>query len=106
MEVLHNRKHIFDNQTNWANKKKEFAVVALDSEYKVFIIHIVAPNVDLSNEVYSSKKAQIAHLKVDEVLTKIFSKFADFADIFLPKLAIKLFKHTGINDYAIELIDN
>ena len=52
------------------------------------------------------KKAQIAHLKVDKVSTKVSSKYTNFVDIFLPKLAAKLHKYTRINNYAIELVDN
>lgn len=56
--------------------------------------------------MHSSRRVQIAHLKVDEASTKVFSKYANFADIFLPKLAIELLEHTGINDYAIKLVDD
>ncbi len=56
--------------------------------------------------MYPSKKAQIAHLKIDEAFIEVFSKYADFADIFLLKLVIELLKHININDPTIELIDN
>ena len=56
--------------------------------------------------MHSSSKTQTAHLKMDEVFTKILSKYADFADIFSPKLVAKLFKHTEINNYIIVFIDN
>ncbi len=62
--------------------------------------------VDLGNEVHPSGKAQIAHLKVDEAPTKLLSKYADFTDVFSPKLAIELSEYTGINDHAIELVDD
>ena len=52
------------------------------------------------------KKAQIAHLKVDEALIKIPSKYADFADVFSLKLVAELPKHTRIHDHAIELVDD
>ena len=52
------------------------------------------------------KKAQIAHLKVNKASTKVFSKYADFADVFLPKLAAELLKHIRINDYTIKLIND
>ncbi len=86
--------------------KKEFVVAALDPEYEAFIVYVAALSVDSVDEVHPSRKAQIAHLKADEALTKISSKYADFADVFLPKLAAKLPEHTGINDYAIELVDD
>ncbi len=34
------------------------------------------------------------------------SKYADFANVFSPKLAAELSKHIGIIDYAIELVDD
>ncbi len=56
--------------------------------------------------MHSSKRAQIANLKADEAFTKVRSKYADFADVFSPNLAVELPKHTGINDHAIELVDD
>ena len=52
------------------------------------------------------KRAQIAHLKTDETSTKVPSKYADFTNVFSLKLAIKLSKHTKINNHTIELVDN
>ncbi len=52
------------------------------------------------------KRAQIAHLKVDEASIKVPSKYADFVDIFSPNLAVELLKHTKINNHAIELVDD
>ena len=63
-------------------------------------------SVNSGDEIYPLRKAQIAHLKVDKASIKILSKYADFADVFLPKLAAKLPKYTRINNFAIELIDN
>ena len=56
--------------------------------------------------MHPSKRAQIAHLKSDKVSIKVSSKYADFADVFSPKLAVELFKYIEINNYAIELVDN
>ena len=52
------------------------------------------------------RKTQIAQLKADKASSKVSSEYADFANIFSPKLAAKLPKHTRINDYAIELVDD
>ena len=49
--------------------------------------------------------AQIAALKQDEALTKVLSKYVDYADVFLFDLAIELSKNTGINKNTIELQD-
>ncbi len=56
--------------------------------------------------MYPSKKAQIGHLKADEALTNVPNKHADFADIFLPKLAVELPEYTRINNHAIKFVDN
>ncbi len=56
--------------------------------------------------MHPSRRAQIAHLKADETPTEVPSEYADFADVFLPKLAAELSEHTGINDHAIDLVDD
>ncbi len=56
--------------------------------------------------MHLSKKVQIAYLKVDKVITRVFSEYTDFGDVFLPKLTVKPPKHTRINNYAIELVDD
>ncbi len=56
--------------------------------------------------MHPSKKAQIAHLKADEALSKVSSKYADFADVFSLKLALEFLEYTKINNYTIKLIDN
>ncbi len=87
-------------------RKKEFAVVALDLEHEAFVVHIAALSVDSGDEMHPSRRAQIAHLKADEAPTKVLSEYADFADVFSPKLAAELPEYTGINDHAIELVDD
>ncbi len=67
---------------------------------------MAALSVDLGDKVHPSRRAQIAHLKVDEAFTKVPRKYADFADVFLPKLAAELLEHTGINGHAIKLVDD
>ena len=56
--------------------------------------------------MYLLKRAQIAQLKADEALSKVPSKYADFADVFSPKLAVEFLKHPRINNHAIKLMDN
>ena len=87
---------------------KKFVVVALDLKYKVIIIYIVALNIcsNISDNIYPLKIAQIAYLKANKAFIEVFSNYTNFANIFSPKLAIKLPKYRGINDYAIELVDN
>lgn len=56
--------------------------------------------------MYLSKSAQIAYLKADKAFTKVFSKYTDFADVFLLKLAAKPPEHTRINNHTIKLVDD
>ena len=56
--------------------------------------------------MHPSRRAQIAPLKVDEAFFKMPSKYADFVDVFSPKLAAELSEHIEINDYAIRLVDD
>ena len=86
--------------------KKEFAATVLDLKYKTFVIHIAALSINPGDKLYPSRRAQIAYLKVDNVRTKVPSEYADFVDVFSPKLAPKLPEHTGIHDHTIELVDN
>lgn len=87
-------------------KKKKFAAVAFNPEYKAFVLHVAALSIDSGDEVYPSRRAQIAHLKVDEAPIEVFNKYADFTDIFLAKLVAELPEHMEINDYAIKLVDD
>ncbi len=71
-------------------------------EHKVFKVYVVALNIDKDDEMHSSKKAQIAQLKANKALTKIPGEYADFADVFSPKLTAELSEYTGIKDHTIE----
>ena len=42
----------------------------------------------------------------NEAPTLISTEYSDFANVFSPKLALKLPEYTGINNHAIKLIDN
>ncbi len=73
-------------------RKKRFVVIPLNLDYKAFVVYIVILNISFDTKIYLSKKVQIAYLKVDEVYTKTSSKYANFVDVFSPKLAIEFFK--------------
>ncbi len=85
---------------------KEFAGVALDPEHEIFMVHIAAFSINSGDEEYSSRRDRIAHLKADKVPSEMPSKYADFADIFSLKLAVKLPEYTRIKNHAIELVDD
>ncbi len=86
--------------------KKEFAAAALDPEHEAFVVYVAALSVDSGDEMHPSRRAQITHLRADEAPTKVPSEYADFADVFSPKLATELPEHTEINDHAIKLVDD
>ena len=86
-------------------EKKEFAAAALDLEHEVFVVHIAAFRVDPGDKMHPSKRAQIAHLKADEALIEVLSEYANFADVFSLKLVAEFLEY-GINNHAIELVDN
>ncbi len=87
-------------------RKKEFATAALDPKHKALIIHVNALSVNLSDEIHLSRRAQIGHLKADEVPSKVPSKYTDFANVFSRKLVGELPEHTEINNHVIELVDD
>lgn len=45
-------------------------------------------------------------MEVDDILTAILFKYANFTDIFSPNLVVELLEYIAINDYAIKLIDS
>ena len=55
--------------------------------------------------VHPSRRPQRTSLIAEETPIKVPVKYADFADVFSPDLASELPKHTGINNYAIKLVD-
>lgn len=83
-----------------------FVVAVLDLEHEVFVIHIVAFGKNSSDEINSLRKTLIAHLKANKAPTKVPSEYAEFTNIFLPKLATELSEHTRINNHIIELVDD
>ena len=85
-------------------EKKNFLATALNLEHKAFIVYVIILSVDIGDKMHLLKRAQIVYLKVDKALTKVFNKYIDFADVFLPKLVAKLFKHMRIN--KIKFMDN
>ena len=75
-------------------------------EYKVFVIQIVALSINLDNEMHPLRKAQIAYQKMDEASIEVLSKYVNFANVFLLKLAVELLKYIRINNHTIKLIDD
>ncbi len=55
--------------------------------------------------IHPSRTAQIAALQWDKAPTKISAEYFDYADVFPSDLAMELPENTGINEYAIKLIE-
>ena len=69
-------------------------------------MHIIALEILLSRmTIHLLQTAQIATLQQNEAPTKVPPKYADFANVFSPNLAMKLPENTGIDKHATELED-
>ena len=80
--------------------KKEFAAATLDPRYDTFVVYIASLSFTLLNST-----PQISGLIAKKAPTKITAEYLDFANIFSLDLASKLLEYTGINNYAIELVN-
>ena len=92
--------------------KKEFADAAFDPEHETYVVHVglVRSNASPSSSplelnVHPSCRPQVSDLIAEKALMKVPAEYLDFADVFFPDLASELLEHTGINNYAIELVD-
>lgn len=92
--------------------EKEFAAVALDSEYENFVVYVVFiyiisfSIISLDANVNLFHRLQIAYLITKKTIKKVFFKYANFADIFSSHLVYKLPEHTEINNHAIKLVNS
>ena len=94
-------------------EKKKFAVAAFDSEHETYIIYItsfsstslVTSSGSTLLNVHSSWRLQIFGLIAKNVFTKVFNKYANFADVFFSDLTSESSKHTKIINHTIELIN-
>ena len=92
--------------------KKEFTAAALNLEYEIYVVHIesvssiASPSSSpLELDVHLFHRPQMSDLIIEETLTKVPTEYLDFADVFSPDLTSEFPKHTGINDYAIKLVN-
>ena len=84
--------------------KKEFAKTALDKEFKLFVIHIAGLEALLARMmIHFLQQASIAALKQNEALTKVSSKYLDYANIFSFDLTMELPENISINYHTIKL---
>ena len=90
-------------------RKKEFTATAFHPRHKTFIVHVASfesPSSTQEGDVHLFRRAQIAALVANKAHTSISTEYSDFADVFSPELVSELLEHTGINDHAMELVDD
>ena len=56
--------------------------------------------------MYPFRRLQISALIAEKAPTKVFAKYLDFVNLFFSDFASKFPKHTGINNYAIKLVED
>ena len=89
--------------------KKKFAATILDPRYETFVVYIASlesPSNNQERNIHLFRKVQIAALVANNTLTSISTEYSNFADDFSPKLVSNLSEYIGINNHAIELVDN
>ena len=88
-------------------RKKEFAAAAFNLRHETFIVHVaILESFSQKNNNHLFCRAQIAVIVANEAPISLPIKYSDFADVFFPELASGFHELTGINDYAIKLVDN
>lgn len=87
-------------------KNKEFAIVALDSENGIYIIHVVSFVIFDMSKIYLFCTAQRVSLQVKGTSRIIFPKYSDFVNIFSLELAIELPENMEIKTHGINLISS
>ena len=88
--------------------KKEFAAAALDSEHEIYVVHVTSFSFTplVAFNVHPSRRSQRSGLIAKEAPIKVSAEYLDFADVFSLDLMSELLEHTGINDYAIKLVND
>ena len=88
--------------------KKEFVAVALNSKHETYVVHVASLSSTplASLNVHPFRRLQIFGLIAKEAFTKVPAKYLDFVNVFSADLASELPKHPGINNHAIELVED
>ena len=84
--------------------KHEFARTALHENSETFVVHVAAL-INSKLAIHPSRAYLLPTLQQDKAPTEITPKYADYADVFSPDLAMKLSENTDINEHAIELVE-
>ena len=81
---------------------KEFVIVALDVNSKIFILHVAIQKWE-KIRIYFKKQAYIRVLLFDKTFTKVLAEYSDYSNVFLIENAVDLSENTKINEHAIKL---
>lgn len=82
-------------------RKTKFSAYTIDLGSKIFEFHIIASK---SDNIYPIYRIQLALFLVNRTFIIVFSKYAEFIDIFSSNNANKLLNYININNYLINLI--
>ena len=77
--------------------------MALDENSKTFLVYLAALKAE--ELTHPLEIAEIAALQGDKALTKIWTKYSNYTDIFLFDLIMELLENTDMNENVIELIE-
>ena len=76
--------------------------MALNTDNKIFVMHVASLAKPKTVPIYLSCQAQVALLISEE--TEIFTKYSDFFNVFSSDFAIELPEHFRTNDYPINVL--
>lgn len=76
----------------------------MNPDEKLFVVHIASLSLGSWVVIYPASEAQIVTLDTKKVI--VLPEYSNYANVFLKASAIELSKHTGINDYPINLVDD
>ena len=86
--------------------KKDFVIVALDANSKIFVIYMAIreqEKIPVHFKKQAQIKAQVGALLFNKAFTKIPAEYSDYSNVFSAEYAVELPENTGMNEYAIKL---
>ena len=84
--------------------KRKFAMVALNTNNKTFIVYIAALADPRTMSIDPSHQVQVGVLMSEK--TGIRVEYSDFSNVFSSDSVAELSEYTGINNHPINLLDN
>lgn len=82
--IYHYKRCPKQQKVNWI-VKKNFAPIAFNQKHQGLVVYIIVLGIDLTDEIYPSRKTDIAQFESDEVLVQVSSNLSDFKDVFFTK---------------------